>query len=354
MAASRPTDEHAPLTDAAPHPRRSRRGLIAGAAALAAGLLAARAGESVAAAYALQGDATNAAGATTTISGALAAGPILRVANNSALTDAAGDAIQGYAANTNGGTLVNAGIFGRNNDPNGVGVRGNAPNGQAVVGETAGGVALSGTATTGDGVYGSSTSGTGVYGTSSNLYGVFGVAGAGAGAGGVIGYTNTANGVALGGSAASPGLYAGYFTGAVTVSGNFAVTGTKSAAVKHPDGSHRLLYCVEAPESFFVEFGDGKLVAGKAEIALDVDFAALVETAAYRVLATAEGDCNGLFVAARTPTGFTVQEAKGGASAVAFTYCVIARRKDVPPDRLAKTEIPKLADLPKGFKLPGA
>ncbi len=39
--------------------------------------------------------------------------------------------------------------------------------------------------------------------------------------------------------------------------------GTKSAAVPHPDGSHRLLYCVEAPEAWFEDFGEGTIGRGQ-------------------------------------------------------------------------------------------
>jgi hypothetical protein len=54
------------------------------------------------------------------------------------------------------------------------------------------------------------------------------------------------------------------------VNGNFVATGgTKSAAVKDATGQHRLVYCVESPESWFEDFGSGQLVGGKAEIKLD-------------------------------------------------------------------------------------
>ena len=46
--------------------------------------------------------------------------------------------------------------------------------------------------------------------------------------------------------------------GPLTVFGQNA----KSAAVPHPDGSHRRLYCLEAPESLFEDFGRAHLRAG--------------------------------------------------------------------------------------------
>ena len=41
---------------------------------------------------------------------------------------------------------------------------------------------------------------------------------------------------------------AGYFAGDVTITGNLTLNGMKSAAVPFPDGSRRLLYCMESPE----------------------------------------------------------------------------------------------------------
>ena len=55
------------------------------------------------------------------------------------------------------------------------------------------------------------------------------------------------------------------------------VPSTPVAAVSHPDGSHRLLYSLESPESWFEDFGEARLVDGKAEVRLDPDFAADLE-----------------------------------------------------------------------------
>ena len=64
------------------------------------------------------------------------------------------------------------------------------------------------------------------------------------------------------------------------------VGGAKSAAVPHPDGSHRLLYCVESPESWFEDFGEGQLACGKAEVTINPDFAAVADMEKYHVFVT--------------------------------------------------------------------
>ena len=78
---------------------------------------------------------------------------------------------------------------------------------------------------------GAGAGGFGVYGLSAKGHGLVGAT-ASAGGAAVVGATN---GVA--------GAYAGAFYGPVIVGGDFTVVGgAKSAAVAHPDGSHRLLY----------------------------------------------------------------------------------------------------------------
>jgi hypothetical protein len=138
------------------------------------------------------------------------------------------------------------------------------------------------------------------------------------------------------------GGWAGFFVGPVGIYGGFAVAGYKSAAVPHPDGSHRLLYSIESPESWFEDFGEARLVKGKADVKLEKEFAKVVSTASYHVFLTPCGDSKGLFVATRNSRGFTVKEQEGGKSTVSFSYRIVARRKDIETPRLAKIDLPKI------------
>lgn len=146
------------------------------------------------------------------------------------------------------------------------------------------------------------------------------------------------------------GATCAFFTGSVIVDGDFTVVdpARKHGAIKHPDGSHRTLYSMEAPESWVEDFGKGTLAGGKAEVALDADFAAVTHTDGFRVFLTPEGDCNGLSIAAKTDRGFAVRELKGGTASVAFSWRVVAKPKtDHKAARMAKFIIPTL-------KVPGA
>jgi hypothetical protein len=135
--------------------------------------------------------------------------------------------------------------------------------------------------------------------------------------------------------------FAGIFLGPVVTWGplvNFG--GPKSAAVPHPDGSHRLLYCMESPESWFEDFGEAKLVKGKAAVKIDKDFAGVAKTDAYHVFLSPYGESNGLYVSRRNRNGFEVREQGGGRNTLTFSYRVVARRKDGPGERLPKFDAP--------------
>jgi len=156
----------------------------------------------------------------------------------------------------------------------------------------------------------------GVYGSSDGNVGTAGISTADVG---LVGYSKKYIGLYAEGPS-----YAAYLAGDVIVTGSLAVPGAKSAVVAHADGSHRLVYCEEAPESWLTDYGQGNLVAGKAEVKIAADFAAVVKADDYLVLLTPEGDSNGLYVTNKTAQGFAVREQKGGASNLVFTYRIAA------------------------------
>ena len=162
---------------------------------------------------------------------------------------------------------------------------------------------------------------------------------------------DTTVGIGLLAASATTGL-AGGFLGDVVVVGNFtAIGGLKSAAAPHPDGTHRLTYCMESPESWFEDFGRARLTGGRAEVRLDPDFAALVRTDDFHVFLTAEGETSGLYVAERSETGFEVREQRGGDGEVPFSYRVVARRRDVDAGRLAAFELPEFPPEPEAVAI---
>jgi hypothetical protein len=380
-----------------------RRGLVAGAAALIAGAVATQVAQPVSAGA--DGDvvlgASNTTTATTRITNtATGNGGIALFLTSESGSDGNGLVALSTGIGVSASTSGSTGVAGASSSDTGAGVEGIAQN-------NAGGTGVLGRSfsSIGIGVQGTSTGGTGVMGqTTTGLYGVFGTSGApgGVGVGGtakggfgllgtvtdgfaVLGQAVTGNGLfgfsqrnhAVVGQTAQPffggvlgvatiantvGIYGSTKNGATNVAGAFAgfmdgnfvvATGVKSAAVPHADGTHRLVYCMESPENWFEDFGEGKLVNGRAEVKLDADFAQIVHTDAYHVFLTTYGEGgNGLNVAERRADGFVVTERNKGNSGGTFSYRVVAKRKDIAAGRLAKIELPGKAQ--QGVKTPQA
>jgi hypothetical protein len=166
----------------------------------------------------------------------------------------------------------------------------------------------------------------GVHGTSDAANGVIGTSNRSIG---VVGFSNN---VGVFGQSTNPASFPGLFAG------NVQVTGTLSAAVKNavvpfPDGSARVLHCMESPEHWFEDFGTAKLTRGRAVVRLDADFAKVIKRGDYRVFLTPEGDCRGLYVRRKSAASFEVREFGGGKSNVAFSYRVVGRRRDITRHR---------------------
>jgi hypothetical protein len=253
-----------------------------------------------------------------------------------------------FSQNT-GGMAGGAGVYGFTSRADNYGVSGGSGAGVGVLGESTSGIAIRGQVAPG-----SSANTIAIYGLNNSTY-----AGASPGAGGfaiyglcakghgLVGATATAGGAAVvGATNGVAGAYAGAFYGPVAVSGAFTVFGgPKSAAVPHPDGSHRLLYCMESPESWFEDFGEGYLEGGTAEVTFDPDFAAVANMESFHVFITEYDKHNDLCVTERTPRGFRVK-AKDDVSSGAFSWRVVAKRKDIVGERLAKVTMPPEPQLP--------
>jgi hypothetical protein len=344
------------------HSSIERRGLLAAAWAAVAGFVLKHTTEPLEAG--VDGDvvlgASNIAATQTGIFRTATTGTALQVACTAAggtasglISTGSGYGVVAYKNGSGGG----AGVFGQAETPESSGIYG--------LGFSANGV--QGVSNTASGVFGVSGSGNAVLGQisgGSNTIAIYGVnnstyAGASPGAGGFGVYGLSAKGHGLVGATASPGgaavvgatngvagAWAGAFYGRVIVGGDFLVVGgAKSAAVPHPDGSHRLLYCVESPESWFEDFGKGQLECGQADVAIDPDFAAVADTRDYHVFLTQYDQHNDLCVTGLTPAGFRVQARNAGTDAK-FSWRVVARRKDIAAARLAPVTIPSEPVLP--------
>jgi hypothetical protein len=147
--------------------------------------------------------------------------------------------------------------------------------------------------------------------------------------------------------AVSTGGYAGIFSGAVYVSGPLTVLGAKSAAVRDAGRTLRRMYSMESPESWFEDFGGAQLTSGTATVQFEPSFGSLVHGDNYHVFLTPKGEPKGpLYVSKQNPNGFTVPEAGGGTSNIGFSYRIVAKRKDIPGNRLEHIDEPALPQVP--------
>jgi hypothetical protein len=202
-----------------------------------------------------------------------------------------------------------------------------------VIGQSDQGVGVAGVSPT-NAIQGLST------GSGGNSIGVSGFSNGGAG---VQGDSNTGIGVA----GRSPNGWAGYFEGNVVVKGAFYVVGgPKSAAVKHPDGTHRTLFSLESPESYFEDFGEVTLTGESVVVKLDKDFAALVKRNKYQVFLTSYGP-EALYVRKRSAEAFEIARVDRGTRSklrkVQVGYRIVARRADLKSARLPKVDVPAQA-----------
>ncbi|MCL9807356.1 hypothetical protein NAT51_17645 [Flavobacterium amniphilum] len=146
-------------------------------------------------------------------------------------------------------------------------------------------------------------------------------------------------------------LYGGYFQGGVgaisysyagvlynhnaagTTGTSYKIIGNGVASTIIPDEKNipRVMFCPEAPEVLFEDYGTGKLNNGEAYIALDKILAASMkidEKHPLKVFIQLEGDCNGVFVTDKSSNGFRVKELQNGSSNVSFSWHIVGNRAD--------------------------
>lgn len=146
-------------------------------------------------------------------------------------------------------------------------------------------------------------------------------------------------------------LYGGYFQGGVSaqsysyaglkynhnVSGgggtDYKVIGNGTASTIIFDENHmpRVMFCPEAPEVLFEDYGIAKLSNGEVFITLDKILTSSMkidDKHPLKVFIQLEGDCNGVFVTDKSNVGFRVKELKNGNSNVSFSWHIVGSRAD--------------------------
>jgi hypothetical protein len=243
---------------------------------------------------------------------------------------------------------VRGGVLGITDAPkNGVGfgVTGYASaGGTGVVGESNTGPGVVGLSDTDVGVLGSASNNVAVYGSSDRIAGVKGTSQRGVG---VIAQSGTGVGLVASASNRQTGT-AGIFLGNVYISGNLVVAGNKNAAVRRASEKHRLLYCLESPESWLEDFGEARVVNGRARVSIDRGFAATIDKRSYHVFVSGYGPEH-VFVSKRGRDAFEIRiVARDGARVPRLLRCsfrIVARRRAVKARRLQRLQWPSAPAL---------
>ncbi len=116
--------------------------------------------------------------------------------------------------------------------------------------------------------------------------------------------------------------------GNLTLAGQIFTSGSCNfGCIAHGPAQKRVVsYAPRESQPTMEDFGEGQLVNGEAHVPLDPKFANVIDqNANYLVFAMPEGDCNGLFVAEKSKTGFVVRELRGGHSTLGFEYRIVAK-----------------------------
>jgi hypothetical protein len=362
-----------------------RRGILAAAGAVVAGIAAQQTSQSVRAAADTNFVATGGSGTAFNVATGGYGTGVSTTGSNYGISSSVGSGYGVFAVTSGSGGSDHAGVYGGAGGTGNYGVRGVGSGvTTGVSGQSDGGIGVSGvipatvglappvanTAANTVAVKGVNQSagagGFGVYGSSVRSFGGWFEAGGDQGSGGVVGVARSAGTVGFQALALSPATTAGFFSGSVSVLGSLGVTGGKFAVVQGSDGQYRGMYAVESPECWFEDFGTGTLAGGKAEITLEPPFAQHVHTDSYHVFLTEHDQNNSLHVTGRTAQGFSVQaddatlKAKGKAAASVagtFSYRVVAKRNDIAGDRLPVWAMPTPAftrpEPPTPAPLPG-
>ncbi|HLJ83316.1 MAG TPA: hypothetical protein VKT51_03950 [Candidatus Eremiobacteraceae bacterium] len=141
--------------------------------------------------------------------------------------------------------------------------------------------------------------------------------------------TSNANGTLFDGFDANfDTVYALDTSGNIRIAGQIFTAGTcNSGCIAGGHVAKRVVsYTPRESQPTMEDLGSAQLTNGRAHVALDGSFGNVIDrSTSYLVFLTPDGDCKGLFVADKTPTGFDVAELRGGRSTIAFDYRIVAR-----------------------------
>ncbi len=139
---------------------------------------------------------------------------------------------------------------------------------------------------------------------------------------------------------------------------NYKINGNGTVAtIMETREGRKNLFAPEAPEPFIFDFGEGRLVNGRAKITLDPLLQDCIEINgdnSFKVFIQLKEECNGVYVKT-TRDGFEVVELRGGNSNASFDYMIVAKWKGYkgsrfPPAPPPQEEIVHKVEIEKDIK----
>lgn len=123
------------------------------------------------------------------------------------------------------------------------------------------------------------------------------------------------------------------YVGGRTGGTDYKINGPGAVATMVDDlsGKKVNMFCPEAPEILFQDYGVGVLVNGKAHVKIDPILAKNIfvdDKHPLKVFIQLEGECNGVYVTSKSANGFDVIELSNGTSNVPFSWTIVANRID--------------------------
>lgn len=132
--------------------------------------------------------------------------------------------------------------------------------------------------------------------------------------------------------------------GNLIIAGSLVQGGSPLLKVNTPSGPVAT-YASRSTRPAIEDDGEAQMVNGFAQVAIDRAFSATINRGvSYLVFITPDGPNQGLYVANKTPGGFTVRENGNGRSSLTFDYRIVAAPADTPMRRLPSLA-QTLADL---------
>ena len=134
--------------------------------------------------------------------------------------------------------------------------------------------------------------------------------------------------------------------GNLIIAGSLVQGGTPLLKTNTPSGPVAT-YAARSTRPAIEDDGEAQMVNGFAQVVIDRAFSATIDRhVPYLVFITPDGPNQGLYVANKTPGGFSVRENGNGRSSLTFDYRIVAPPADTPMRRLPSLAL-SLADLRK-------